>query len=148
MVSFDGWAGPTEPSPSISKNFSFQSYFPKQQQNFGRNTYGSFRCDWKGRFNRAMSFHFLLMIPLIMSVWFGKWKALIACVPAGPHTHRLDHWYSPSSQRIFYVRYIIILTWLRGFPFSFLCAQVSSGNCDAMESWKICNFDPKSSESC
>ena len=45
VVSFEGWAGPTEPSRSISKNFCFQSYFPKQQQNFGRNTYVSFRCD-------------------------------------------------------------------------------------------------------
>ena len=27
-------------------------------------------------------------------------------------------------------------------------AQVSSGNCEVVESWKICNFDPKTSESC
>ena len=27
-------------------------------------------------------------------------------------------------------------------------AQVSSGNCGTTESWKICNFDPKTSESC
>ena len=32
--------------------------------------------------------------------------------------------------------------------FGFLCAQVSSGNCETMESRKICNFDPKASESC
>ena len=49
---------------------------------------------------RLLSFHFLLMIPLAMSVWFGKWKARIAYVAAGPRTHRLDHWYSPSSLRI------------------------------------------------
>ena len=30
--------------------------------------------------------------------------------------------------------------------FGFLCAQVSSGNCETMESWKVCNFDPKASE--
>ena len=29
----------------------------------------------------------------------------------------------------------------------FLCAQVSSGNCETMESWKICNFVPKASRS-
>ena len=29
----------------------------------------------------------------------------------------------------------------------FLCAQVSSGNCDTMESCKICIYDPKASES-
>ena len=32
--------------------------------------------------------------------------------------------------------------------FGFLCAQVSSGNCEAIEWWKICNFLPKASESC
>ena len=32
--------------------------------------------------------------------------------------------------------------------FSFLCAQVSSGNCETMESWKICNFVLEASESC
>ena len=40
---------------------------------------------------RLLSFHFLLMIPLAMSVWFDKWKARIAYVAAGPRTHRLDH---------------------------------------------------------
>ena len=29
------------------------------------------------------------MIPLIMSVWFGKWKALVARVAAAPLTHLL-----------------------------------------------------------
>ena len=33
------------------------------------------------------------------------------------------------------------------FWFGFVCAQVSSGNCETMESWKICKFDPKASES-
>ena len=32
--------------------------------------------------------------------------------------------------------------------FGFLCAQVSSGNCETMESLKIFNFVPKASESC
>ena len=34
------------------------------------------------------------------------------------------------------------------FWFGFLCAQVSYGNCERTETWKICNFDPKVSESC
>ena len=53
-----------------------------------------------------------------------------------------------------HVRYINILTWLRGFQvkllylvlFSFLC--VSFGNWETKETWKICNFDPKASEPC
>ena len=54
---------------------------------------------------------------------------------------------------IAHVRYIKILTRLRGFLviflyilFCILCVQVSSGNCETMESWKICNFVPKASE--
>ena len=35
------------------------------------------------------------------------------------------------------------ITW-----FGFLYVQVSSGNCETMESRKICNFDPEASESC
>ena len=52
------------------------------------------------------------------------------------------------------VWYIKILTWLQGFLaiiyiwFGFLCAQVSFGNCETMESWKICNFHPKAWEFC
>ena len=33
------------------------------------------------------------------------------------------------------------------FRFVFLCARVSSGNCETMESLKIGNFNPKASES-
>ena len=52
-----------------------------------------------------------------------------------------------------HVRCIKILTWLRGslvvfYTFGLVCAQVSSGNYQAMDSWKICNFVPKTSESC
>ena len=32
--------------------------------------------------------------------------------------------------------------------FAFLCVQVSSGNCEIMESCKICNFEPNALESC
>ena len=31
--------------------------------------------------------------------------------------------------------------------FGFLCVQVSCGNCETLESWKICNFVPKASKS-
>ena len=48
---------------------------------------------------------------------------------------------------IAHVQYIKILTWLRDFlgfffyiRFGFLCAQVFSGNCETMDSRKICNF--------
>ena len=66
-------------------------------------------------------------------------------------TQRLDHWYSPSSLRIAHVRYIKILTWLRGFlviflylvRFGFLCARVSSGNCETIESWKFATLTLK-----
>ena len=102
------------PDP-FSKLFVSSPTLLSSNQNFGRNVNGSFRCNWKHCFNRTMSFHFLLMIPLIMSVWFCKYKALIACVAAAPSTHRLDHWYSSSSLRIAHVRYMKILTWLRGF---------------------------------
>ena len=59
-------------------------------------------------------------------------------------------------RQIAYVRYIKILTCLQSFLvifliiilFGFLCNQVSSGNCETMESWTICNFDPKAPESC
>ena len=102
------------PDP-FSKIFVSSPTLLSSNQNFGRNANGSFRCNWKHCFNRTMSFHFLLMIPLIMSVSFCKYKALIACVAAAPSTHRLDHWYSSSSLRIAHVRYMKILTWLRGF---------------------------------
>ena len=102
------------PDP-FSKIFVSSPTLLSSNQNFGRNVNGSFRCNWKHCFNRTMSFHFLLMIPLIMSVWFCKYKALIACVAAAPSTHRLDHWYSSSSLRIAHVRYMKILTWLWGF---------------------------------
>ena len=54
-----------------------------------------------------------------------------------------------------HVRYINILTWLRGFQvkplylvlFS-LYLKVSFGNWGTKETWKICNFDPKASEPC
>ena len=32
--------------------------------------------------------------------------------------------------------------------FGFLCAQISYGNCETMESWKIRNLVPKALESC
>ena len=57
---------------------------------------------------------------------------------------------SVGEGSIAHVQYIKILAWLRGFLwsffyiwFGFLCAQVSSGNCETMESWKLCNFDSK-----
>ena len=116
------------PDP-FSKIFVSSPTLLSSNQNFGRNANGSFRCNWKHCFNRTMSFHFLLMIPLIMSVSFCKYKALIACVAAAPSTHRLDHWYSSSSLRIPHVRSMKILTWLRGFLviffyiwFGFLCS--------------------------
>ena len=118
VVLLDGWSGPTETSRSTSKNFRFQSYFAKQQSKFRPKR--KWIVYWKRCFNRTMLFHFLLMIPLIMSVWFGKWKALIACVAAAARTHLLDHWYSSSSLRIAHVWYIKILTWLRGLLVIFL----------------------------
>ena len=151
MVHLQRWSswtvGPVQPKLPVPlpKMFVSSPTLLSSNQNFGRNANGSFRCNWKHCFNRTMSFHFLLIIPLIMSVWFCKYKALIACVAAAPSTHRLDHWYSSSSLRIAHVRYIKILTWLRGFlviflylvRFGFLCARVSSGNCETMESWKF-----------
>ena len=52
-----------------------------------------------------------------------------------------------------YVRYINILTRLRGFQDTFIfdvvfCIQVSFANCDTNEPRKINNFDPKASEPC
>ena len=138
----------TVPFPEI---FVFSPTLLSSNQNVGRNANGSFRCDWKRCFNRTMSLHFVLIIPLIMRVWFDKWKALIACDAAGPRTHSLDHWYSPSSLRIAHDRYIKILTWLRGFlviflylvRFGFLCARVSSGNYETMKSWKFATLTLK-----
>ena len=136
--------GPVRPKlpVPIPKLFVFSPTLLSSNHNFGRNANGSFRCDWKRCFNRTMSLHFVLIIPLI---------ALIACDAGGPRTHRLDHWYSPSSLRIAHVRYIKILTWLRGFliiflylvRFGFLCARVSSGNCETMESWKFATLTLK-----
>ena len=114
-----GLVRPKLPVP-LPKIFVSSPTLLSSNQNFGRNASGSFRCGWKRCFNRTMSLHFLLMIPLIMSVLFGKWKALIACVAAAPRTHLLDHWYSSSRLRIAHVRYIKILTWLRGFLVIFL----------------------------
>ena len=59
-------------------------------------------------------------------------------------------------RQIAYVRYIKILICLRSFLvifiiiilFGFPCTQVSSGNCETMESRTICNFDPKALQSC
>ena len=141
---------PKLPVP-VPKIFVFSPTLLSSNQNFGRNANGSFRCDWKRYFNRTMLLHFVFITPLIKRVWFGKWKALIACDAGGPRTHSLDHWYSPSSLRIAHVRYIKILTWLRGFlviflhlvRFGFLCARVSSGNCETMESWKFATLTLK-----
>ena len=48
-----------------------------------------------------------------------------------------------------HVRYINILTWLRGFQVKLLYLvlffQVSYGNWGTKETWKIRNFDPKAS---
>ena len=121
MVHLQRWTswtvGPVRPRFTVpcSKIFVSGPTLLSSNQNFCRNANGSFRCNWKRCLNITMSFHFLLMTPLIMSVWFGKYKALIACVAAAPRTHRLDHWYSSSSLRIAHVRYVKILTWLRGF---------------------------------
>ena len=60
-----------------------------------------------------------------------------------------------TKRVISYFRYIKILTtpklsghlFCTWFGFLQVCAQVSSGNCETMESWTICNFVPKASES-
>ena len=141
MVHLQRWsswmAGPVRPKLPVPfpKKFVFSPTLLSSNQNFGRNANGSFRWDWKRCFNRTMSLHFVSIIPLIMRVKFGKWKELIACNAAGP----LDHWYSLSSLRIAHVRCIKILTWLRGF----VCARVSSGNCETMESWKFATLTLK-----
>ena len=114
-----GLVRPKLPVP-LPKIFVSSPTLLSRNQNFGPNTNGSFQCDWKRCFNRTMLFHLVFMIPLIMSVWCGKWKALIACVAAAPRTHLLDHWYSSSSLRKAHVRYIKILTWLWGFLVIFL----------------------------
>ena len=125
MVHLQRWSswtvGPVRPKLPVPfpKIFVFSPTLLSSNQNFGRNANGSFRCDWKRYFNRTMLLHFVFITPLIMRVWFGKWKALIACDAGGPRTHSLDHWYSPSNLRIAHVRYIKILTWLRGL--GFLC---------------------------
>ena len=114
-----GLVRPKLPVP-LPKIFVSSPTLLSRNQNFGPNTNGSFQCDWKRCFNRTMLFHFVFMIPLIMSVWCGKWKALIACVAAARRTHLLDYWYSSSSLRKAHVRCIKILTWLWGFLVIFL----------------------------
>ena len=74
MVHLQRWSswtvGPVRPKLPfpLPKIFLSSPTLLSSNQNFGRNGNGSFRCDWKRCFNRTMSFHFLLMIPLIMSV--------------------------------------------------------------------------------
>ena len=114
-----GLVRPKLPVP-LPKIFVSSPTLLSRNQNFGPNTNGSFQCDWKRCFNRTMLFHFVFMIPLIMSVWCGKWKALIACVAVARRTHLLDYWYSSSSLRKAHVRYIKILTSLWGFLVIFL----------------------------
>ena len=114
-----GLVRPKLPVP-LPKIFVSSPTLLSRNQNFGPDTNGSFQCDWKRCFNRTMLFHFVFMIPLIMSVWCGKWKALIACVAVARRTHLLDYWYSSSSLQKAHVRYIKILTWLWGFLVIFL----------------------------
>ena len=68
-----------------------------------------------------------------------------------------DHQTTPSTENpcaIAHVRYIEILTWIRSFLVIFLhlvwftLSSSFLGNCETTESWKICNFYPKASESC
>ena len=126
MVHCQRWSswtvGPVRPKLPVPlpKIFVSSPTLLSRNQNFGPNTNGSFQCDWKRCFNRTMLFHFVFMIPLIMSVWCGKWKALIACVAVARRTHLLDYWYSSSSLRKAHVRYIKILTSLWGFLVIFL----------------------------
>ena len=144
MVLLDGWSGPTKTSRSTSKNFRFQSYFAKQQSKF-RPKRKWIVSMWLTLFqlNNAVPFSLDDSTNHDCLVW--QMETFIASVAAAPRTHRLDYWYSSSSLRIAHVRYIKILTWLRGFlviflylvRFGFLCARVSSGNCETMESWKF-----------
>ena len=71
---------------------------------------------------------------------------------------RLDLWYRGNGKimlrkAICHVRYINILTWLRGFQDKFLsicccflCVQVFFGNSETKETFRSSNFDPKASE--
>ena len=71
---------------------------------------------------------------------------------------RLGIWYRGNGmimlrKAICHVRYINILTWLRGFQDKllsicccFLCVQVSFGNSETKETLRSSNFDPKASE--
>ena len=131
-----GLVRPKLPVP-LPKIFVSSPTLLSRNQNFGPNTNGSFQCDWKRCFNRTMLFHFVFMIPLIMSVWCGKWKALIACVAAARRTHLLDYWYSSSSLRKAHVRCIKILTWLWGFLVIFLYLAWSSLRSSLF--WKLLN---------
>ena len=118
---------PAWPKPvPLPKIFISSLTLLSSNQHFGQNANGSFRCDWKQCFNRTMSFHFLFMIPLIMSAWFGKWKALIACITAAPCSHLLDHWYSSSSLQIAHVRYILFL---KASTCSFVFVLFTCHNC-------------------
>ena len=131
-----GLVRPKLPVP-LPKIFVSSPTLLSRNQNFGPNTNGSFQCDWKRCFNRTMLFHFVFMIPLIMSVWCGKWKALIACVAVARRTHLLDYWYSSSSLRKAHVRCIKILTWLWGFLVIFLYLAWSSLRSSLF--WKLLN---------
>ena len=71
---------------------------------------------------------------------------------------RLGLWYRGNGmimlrKAICHVRYINILTWLRGFQDKFLsicccflCVQVFFGNSETKETFRNSNFDPKASE--
>ena len=71
---------------------------------------------------------------------------------------RLGIWYRGNGmimlrKAICHVRYINILTWLRGFQDKllsicccFLCVQVSFGSSETKETFRSSNFDPKASE--
>ena len=71
---------------------------------------------------------------------------------------RLGIWYRGNGmimlrKAICHVRYINIITWLRGFQDKllsicrcFLCVQVSFGNSETKETLRSSNFDPKASE--
>ena len=153
MVLLDGWSGPTETCRSTSKNFRFQSYFAKQQSKF-RPKRKWIVSMWLTLFqlNNAVPFSLDDSTNHDCLVW--QMETFIASVAAAPRTHRLDYWYSSSRLRIAHVRYIKILTWLRGFLVIFVYFVWFSLRSSLF--WKsrdngvvkYCNFDPKTSESC
>ena len=74
-------SGPTKNLPFHFQKFAFTILlcFRSSNQSFGQNRNGSLQFDWRPCFNRTMSFHFFLIIPLVSNCWFGKMKST-SCV--------------------------------------------------------------------